>query len=78
MGGRISIILAICVSLIATSAFAQSTGAIVGIVRDQTGAILPGVGITVSNAATQESRQIVTDEGGRYSAQLLPPGKKVA
>jgi hypothetical protein len=57
-----------------SNAHAQSTGTIAGVVRDQTGAVLPGVGVTVTNTATQESRQSVTDEAGRYSAPLLPAG----
>src|SRR5262245_54023864 len=49
--------------LLATvSAWGQSTGAIVGVVKDQTGAMLPGVSVTVANTATRESRQVITDE----------------
>src|SRR5262245_53511339 len=62
----------LCFFLATVSAFGQSTGAIVGVVRDQTGAMLPGVSVTVTNTATRESRQVITDESGRYAVPLLP------
>src|SRR5687768_12237977 len=74
MGGKTLCFIFMGVLLLGGSVFAQSTGAIGGRVQDQSGAVLPGVGVSVTNAATQESRQIITDEGGRYSAPLLPAG----
>src|SRR5262245_59076508 len=69
-------ILSACLSVlfVVSIAHAQTTGTIVGVVRDQTGAVLPGVNVTVINTATQESRPSVSDEAGRYAAPLLPPG----
>src|SRR5262245_47589413 len=74
MKGRVLFTFGLYLVFAVVHAHAQSTGAIAGVVRDQTGAVLPGVGVTVSNTATQESRQSVTDEAGRYSAPLLPAG----
>lgn len=48
------------------------TGQITGIVTDQTGAVLPGVQVTLTNTATSEVREAVTDDQGRYRfTQLL-------
>lgn len=48
------------------------TGQVTGIVTDQTGAVLPGVQVTLTNAATREVREAVTDERGRFRfTQLL-------
>src|SRR5205085_11304707 len=40
---------------------------IIGLVRDGTGAVLPGVTVTVRAVATNQTRQTVTDEHGRYA-----------
>jgi hypothetical protein len=49
-------------------------GAIRGIVSDATGAVLPGVSITVKNSQTGLERTFVTDEDGVYIAPELPIG----
>src|SRR5258708_8082341 len=57
------------------AAFAQETTATVtGVVTDQTGAVLPGVAVTLKNANTELARTVVTNEGGLYTASLLPIG----
>ena len=58
----------------ASPSFAQSTGAIQGLVTDAQGGILPGVAVTVRNSATGIDRVIPTDTAGRYLAASLPPG----
>ena len=61
--------------LVAQSAYAQSaTGDIQGTVVDQSGAVLPGVTITVTNTATGVQRELVTDTEGRFSAPGLQVG----
>ncbi len=52
----------------------DTTGTILGTITDASGAVLPGVSITVKNTDTAQSRTIVTDEGGRYRVPLLAPG----
>src|SRR5262249_36575533 len=47
---------------------------VVGRVTDQSGAIVPGVKITITNAATNESRSAVTSDTGDYALPQLPPG----
>jgi len=57
----------------ASTAFAQS--AIAGVVRDATGAVLPGVTVEASSPALIEKmRSAVTDDQGRYNIVDLRPG----
>ena len=51
-----------------------TTGLIEGVVRDSDGAVLPGVAIVLKNTATDFERTVVTDNGGRFRAPLLPLG----
>jgi len=71
-------ILSAVVSLaLASPAWAQTqaaNGAIEGTVTDTSGAVLPGVTITVSNVDTGLERTSVTNEKGFYRAPLLPLG----
>jgi outer membrane receptor for ferrienterochelin and colicin len=63
--------------LIALSALAQTqatTGVIEGIVTDESGAVLPGVTISVRNTATNREVTVVTDQDGRFRVPLLPLG----
>ena len=76
---RLSIPAAVVLSaLLGTcSAFAQtsSTGAIAGVARDTTGAVLPGVTVEASSPALIEKvRSAVTDERGNYKIVELRPG----
>jgi hypothetical protein len=62
---------------IAAPALAQSTainGTIEGTVKDEQGAFLPGVTVTVTNTDTGDQRIVVTNEGGLYRAPLLTLG----
>src|SRR5215468_2857212 len=55
--------------------FAQgSTAAISGLTRDTTGALVPGVTITVKHLESGLTRTTVTNENGGYSVQFLPVG----
>ena len=47
-------------------------GAIEGTVTDQSGGVLPGVVVTVTNVDTGETRSVVTNDRGVYRAPLLP------
>jgi hypothetical protein len=56
-------------------AAAQVTGSISGVVRDSSGAVLPGVTVTVKGPALQrESLSATTIADGTYRIQLVPPG----
>src|SRR5215475_7126832 len=53
---------------------AQSTAQISGTVKDQTGAVLPGVEVTMTQTDTGFKRNAVTDETGSYILPNLPIG----
>jgi hypothetical protein len=66
---------ALLLCLGASLARAQSaTGDIQGTVVDQSGAVLPGATVTVSNTATSVQRELITDTEGRFSAPGLQVG----
>ena len=73
---RLVVLLAVLIP--ASPSFAQSTGAIQGLVTDSQGGILPGVAVTVRNTATGIDRVIPTDPAGRYLAASLPPQGPIA
>jgi hypothetical protein len=55
---------------------AQSTfGTILGAVRDTSGALVPGVRVTLSNSETTTARAIVTDGTGNYVFKNIDVGK---
>jgi hypothetical protein len=56
------------------SVFAQSTAQVSGTVRDQSGAVLPGVEVTATQTATGLARTVVTNETGSYVLPNLPIG----
>jgi hypothetical protein len=60
--------------LAAVNGFAQTTGTITGTVTDTSGAVIPGVEITVTNTGTDQSRSTLTNETGHYYAPALNPG----
>jgi hypothetical protein len=53
----------------------SATGTIVGTVRDDTGAVLPGTTVVIRNTETSQTRELVTDDQGRFIAPNLPPGQ---
>ena len=58
-----------------TPALAQvSTATILGVVQDTTGAVVPGVTVTVKNVNTGFTRTVETDGAGRYRASQLAVG----
>src|SRR5689334_24111072 len=69
-------ILATIAVLTPFSVLAQSsTGAIAGVARDTTGAVLPGVTVEAASPALIEKvRTAITDEQGNYKITDLRPG----
>src|SRR2546428_5283477 len=51
-----------------------STSALTGRITDPTGAVLPGVSVTVTSIATNQTRTVVSAEDGVYRVPLLDPG----
>ena len=70
--------IALVAMLFAAAVFAQSgnvtTGSINGVVRDNTGAALPGVSVSATNLDNGLSRNATTGNDGGYTFNLLPPG----
>src|SRR6266581_2088019 len=64
----------IMVLLAWSSAWAQATAQISGTVKDQSGAVLPGVEVTATQTETGIARMTVTNETGSYVLPNLPIG----
>src|SRR5688572_17699318 len=58
----------------ASDVWAQVTAQISGTVRDQTGAVLPGVEVAVTQTETSATRTALTNETGSYVLSNLPIG----
>ena len=68
----------ILILLLAPAIAAQTqstTGDIQGTVQDANGAVVPGANVEIKNVDTGSTRSLVTDEGGRFVALALQPGK---
>jgi hypothetical protein len=72
----VAIALAALLALVAPAAFAQeaTTGLIEGRVQDESGSVLPGVTVTMTNTATNFEKVSVTDANGRWSSPLMQLG----
>jgi hypothetical protein len=53
----------------------EITGAITGIIRDNSGAVLPEAVLTATNLGTALEVRVTTDETGAYTFALLRPGR---
>ena len=73
---RPMLILALVVWLVPGHAHAQgeTTSAIVGEVKDATGAVLAGASVTITNHETGLRRSALTDSAGRFDFPQLKPG----
>ena len=73
---RRSLVAACLMLLFAIPAYAQFDSATIsGVVQDTTGAILPGVDVTLTNVGTKIARQAVTNEAGLYTFPNVPVGE---
>src|SRR5262245_27872067 len=69
------LVAAIVFAPFAAAGQSATTGAIAGIARDTTGAVLPGVTVEASSPALIEKvRSAVTDDQGNYKIVDLRPG----
>ena len=68
-------VVAVLVAVLVPSVARAQDGTIAGVVRDASGAVLPGVTVEASSPALIEKvRSVVTDGTGQYSIVALPPG----
>ncbi len=58
-----------------TATAQETTGTIAGVAKDQSGAVMPGVTVTVKAVQTGVTQEFVTNESGLYTAPLLQPGE---
>ena len=73
LSSRLSLVFALALLIAPHPAFAQS--AIAGIVKDTSGAVLPGVTVeAASPALIEKTRAVVTDGSGAYKILDLRPG----
>jgi Carboxypeptidase regulatory-like domain len=62
--------------LLCLPAFSQlNSGSIAGAIGDQTGAVIAGAKVTVTDSERGVSRALVTDNAGQYTAPSLTPGQ---
>src|SRR6266481_2448830 len=76
-GLRFSVVLATILLLISTGLWAQSTvstGSIVGTVTDPSGAVVNGAKVTVTNTATGQTIELVSNSAGAFNSGSLSPG----
>lgn len=58
-------------------ALAQATAALTGTVVDESGAVMPGAAVVVTNLATMIDRQTTTGSNGQFTVPLLMPGRYI-
>ena len=75
MGKKICLIFLTFVLALSLSALAQeTTGGIQGTVKDPQGAVIPGATVEVSSPALIGKKSAITDSGGFFHIEQLPPG----
>jgi hypothetical protein len=55
-------------------ALAQTQASVGGVIHDPSGAVIPGVTVTVTNPATNFVRSAISNEAGVYGFPALQPG----
>ena len=66
--------LAFFIALVGAPVAAQDTGTISGTIVDNSGQIVPGASVTLTNEATRDSRSAVSDGRGEFAFRAVPPG----
>jgi hypothetical protein len=73
-GYRFTLVLSVCLLLLAPIVVAQTTGTIEGTVSDQNGGALPGVTVEITSPNLQGQRVATTGNDGRFRFVSVPPG----
>ncbi len=71
---RAGVLVLLLVGVVVPLGAQDTTATISGTVRDQTGAVVPGVTVTTKNVGTNAERTEPTDTAGRYRIRSLPVG----
>jgi outer membrane receptor for ferrienterochelin and colicin len=69
------VLVALVLALTAAAQTQITTGTIQGTVTDANGAVMPGANVEIKNLDTNLSRTLTTDDGGRFVALALSPGR---
>ena len=72
---RVIVIWAGALAFVSTLAAQTNNATITGIVKDQSGAVIPGAKIVATNNQTGLQKSDTSDDSGRYTILSLPPGK---
>ncbi|MGE0449792.1 MAG: TonB-dependent receptor [Vicinamibacterales bacterium] len=63
------------VAMLALPARAWADGRLHGVVLDQSGAVVPGAAVTISETTGGATRALITDERGHFEVDALPSGR---
>jgi hypothetical protein len=72
---RAALLWALCFGAVAVLPAQQSTGTIVGVIEDGTGAVVPGASVTLTVASTGDSRQVKSNDRGEFSSPYMHIGE---
>jgi hypothetical protein len=72
--GSVALVAALVLSSTLSTGAQELRGRITGVVSDNTGAVLPGVTVTVAGPALIQTQTTVTTSDGSYRYPALPPG----
>ena len=67
-------LIALVLLLIGPKAYSQATSTILGVVRDPSGALVPGATVTIENVDTAQTRTTTTGNDGAYRVPALQAG----
>ena len=73
-GPYLSLFLALILFFGGIAVAQETTATISGTVKDESGAVIPGAAVQVTNVATGVSRTVQSDVQGRYTVPQLAPG----
>src|SRR5437763_800100 len=75
MTRRLAALVAVIAGVLLCPSLAFAQASIVGVVKDTSGAVLPGVTVeAASSALIEKTRSVVTDGTGQYRIENLRPG----
>jgi hypothetical protein len=70
----LTVVLLLAIPVVNAQTVSATTGAINGRVADNTGAVLPGVTVTIASSSMMGTRNTVTNAEGQYRFPAIPPG----
>ena len=64
----------VLIGLMQANGLLAQSSTILGVVQDETDAVLPGVSVTATSLETNQSRTVISDDEGRYRVSQLSSG----